>query len=165
MQPAERLSVAQRVVAQLANVSPEFGPQAFGPIVASRVTTTLTAIDAAAAGADQPLLVVNLLAGVDLIVARDYSRPAPRVVVDAPSLESIWDLEPVGADWIDVLTDLVTTALGKAGAVSSGPGAWHHQGGDGLHYFVFDSRYREKALQQLGIEEGDLVMVSQTEEV
>jgi hypothetical protein len=164
MQPAERLSVAQRVVAQLANVWPEYGPHAFGPIVASRVTTMLTAIDAAAAAADQPLLVVNLLAGIDLIVARDFSRPAPSAAVDAPSLESIWEEEPVGADWIDALTDLVTTALGKA-AASGAPGAWHHQGGDGVHYFVFDSRYRENALQQLGIEEGDLVMVSQTEEV
>jgi hypothetical protein len=164
MQPTERLSVAQRVIAQLANISPEFGPQAFGPIVASRIVATLTAIDATASAADQPLLVIDLLPGVDLIVARDYSKPAPRAAVDAPNLETIWDMEPVAADWIDTLTDLVTSALGKAGAGTGEPGAWHHQGGDGLHYFVFDSSYRAQALQQLGIEETDLLMVSQTEE-
>ena len=164
MQPAERLSVAQRVIAQLANVSPEFGPQAFGPIVASRITAALTAIDATASSADQPLLVMDLLPGVDLIVARDYAKPAPRASVDTPSLESIWDHESAAADWIDALTDLVTSALARAGASTGEPGAWHHQGGDGLHYFVFDSRFRPQALRQLGIEEGDLLMVSQTEE-
>ncbi|TKC90147.1 hypothetical protein FAZ69_08340 [Trinickia terrae] len=165
MQFAERSSAAQHVVEQLANVSPEFGPQAFGPIVASRVTAMLTAIDAAASTAGQPLLVTDLLPGVDLIVAPDHSQPAQRAPADAPSLASTWDREPAGADWIGALAGLVTAALSQARAGAGEQGAWYHHGGDGLHYFVFDSRDRAQALQQLGVEETDLVMVSRIEEV
>lgn len=162
MQPAERFAVAQRVVAKLADISPEFGPSVYGPLVASRVSAVLTAIDAAAAAADCPLLVAELLPSIDVIVARDFGQPAPRAAVDAPSLDSIWEDDTVSPEWIAVLTDLVTSALANASAGANEPGAWHHQGADGLHYFVFDAQYRSQALQQLGIEEGDLVMVSPT---
>jgi hypothetical protein len=154
MLPAERRSVAKRVVDHLATIAPEFGPTAFGPIIASRVGTVLTAIDAAASAADSPLLIVELLPGLDVIVARDFSQPAPRPAADAPSLESVWDKDPVSCEWLDALTDSVEGVIGAAG----NPGAWHHQGGDGLHYFVFDARYRAQALAQLGIEEGDVQM-------
>jgi hypothetical protein len=161
MQPAERFSIAQRVIANLANVSPEFGPSAFGPIVASRITAAITAIDAAAAVAESPLLVNDLLPGIDLIVTRDYSQPAPRAAVDAPSLESIWDADSVATDWIGAVADLATDAFARARSTQDGPAVAYHQGQDGLHYFLFETSTRAQALAQLGVEEADVVPVSQ----
>jgi len=158
MQLAERHSIAQRIVSRLSEVSPEFALTAFGPIVRSRIEAALSAIDAVAIEASMPLLVAELLPGVDLIVVRDFTKPAPRASAETPSLDSIWDRETVGGDWIDALTDLVTGALASRGVNAAG--AYHHMSPDGMHYFVFDSAFRSVALQQLGIESGDVLAVS-----
>lgn len=162
MQPAERLTIAQRVIARLSNVSPEFEPSAFGPIVASRITATITAIDTAAAVAQSPLLVNDLLPGIDLIVTRDYSQPAPRAAVETPSLESIWDTDVVAADWIGVLGEIAIDAFAGAHAAHDGPAVAWHQGQDGLHYFLFETATRGQALAQMSVKECDIIVAPPT---
>lgn len=150
---AERRSIAQRVSAHLAIASPELG--AFATQIGARVTAALTAIDAAAAAADAPLLVAELLPAIDVLVARDFNRAAPATAVDAPDLESIWENDPVSNDWLDALIEHISGLVQRQGA-----GAYHHQGEDGMHYFVFDSKYRSEALRQIGIEDGDVLTIS-----
>lgn len=162
MQPAERLTIAQHVIARLSNVSPEFGPSAFGPIVASRITAAITAIDTAAAVAQSPLLISDLLPGIDLIVTRDYSQPAPRAAVDAPSLESIWNTDSVTADWIGVLGEIALDAFAGAHSAQDGPAVAWHRGQDSLHYFLFETATRGHALAQMGVKECNIIAAPPT---
>ncbi|ABO60297.1 hypothetical protein LA345_37360 (plasmid) [Burkholderia vietnamiensis] len=158
MQPSERHAIADQLVASLAEASPEYGPNVLGSLIASRIVTLIAAADALVQSTSHPILLAEIIPGVDVIGVRDYTRP-PREDADAVSLESIWEQGDSGFEWMAALGNVAVRYLTSRAAGATGPGAISHSGADGIYYFAFKAEYRGIALAQIGLTQDEVRIV------
>ncbi|CAE6793383.1 hypothetical protein R70006_04954 [Paraburkholderia domus] len=159
MQLSERHSLAQKVVSLLGTAAPEFGPNVMGPVVATRLCAAIAAVDALVLSTESPVLLADLLPGVDVIGVRDYTRPAKGDLPDGPFFTGDWEEGSLDHRVLDELGQMAVAYLAKEAAGTRGAGALSHSGSDGIHYFMFESRYREMALRQIGLTEKEVQLV------
>ncbi|WP_069340797.1 hypothetical protein [Pandoraea sp. ISTKB] len=153
---SERRNLADRIVAFLGEMSPEFGPSVLGPSIASRILALFSGFDSVVHASSQPVLFAELLPGVDVIGVRDYTV-APRG--DAMSLHELhetWDQATYDSAWMEPLCELAQAYLKRQAQGVKGAGALSHGAADGTHYFVFQSEFRAMALRQLGLDEAEI---------
>ncbi|MBN3729520.1 hypothetical protein G3N98_01045 [Burkholderia sp. Tr-20390] len=158
MQPSERHSIAARLVASLAEAAPEYGPNVLGPVIASRIAMLIEAADALVLSTSHPILLAEILPGVDVIGVRDYTKEA-RTDVESVSLESIWEQGDAGVEWLAELGGVAERYLSAQASGATGPGAISHSSADGIYYFAFKADYRSIALHQIGLTEKDVQLV------
>jgi hypothetical protein len=160
MLPSERHSLALRVVAHLAKVLPEYGPNVRGPVAVSRIAAAIGAVDALVLTSTVPILLAELLPAVDLIVVRDWNRPPSGEPSDTPLLAGDWEEGSVDEQVAKALGNIATAFLTQQATGTKGVGALSHSGSDGIHYFLFKSEYRQIALRQVGLNESEVEVVS-----
>ncbi|WP_080423772.1 hypothetical protein [Burkholderia ubonensis] len=158
MLPSERHTIADRLMVSLAEEAPEYGPNVLGPVIASRIKTLIAAADALVQSTSHPILLAEIVPGVDVIGVRDYTKPA-REDVDGVSLESIWEQGGAGLEWAAALGRVAVQYLSAQALGATGPGAISHAGGDGIYYFAFKAEYRSIALRQIGLTEHEVQLV------
>ncbi|MBR8426152.1 hypothetical protein [Burkholderia cenocepacia] len=158
MLPSERQAIADQLVASLAEASPEYGPNVLGPLIASRIMMLIAAADALVQSTSHPILLAEIIPGVDVIGVRDYTQ-TPREHGEGVSLESIWEQGDSGFEWMASLGDVAVQYLTSRAAGATGPGAISHSGADGIYYFAFKAEYRAIALGQIGLTQEEVRIV------
>jgi len=160
MLASERHAIAERTVSRLGEATPLLGQAGWGEQIASRIVTAIAAVDAMVMSADHPILIAEVLPGVDVLAARDFTKAAPTEVAETGvSLQSSWIKGEIGPDWIDALGQLAQRYLAEQATTAKHEGAMSIAGQDGVHYFLFESKHRAAALRQIGLGEDELTLV------
>ncbi|WP_199033041.1 hypothetical protein [Ralstonia sp. ASV6] len=159
MLASERHAIAQRTVSRLGEAAPLLSGAGWGEQIASRIVTAIAAVDAMVMSAEGPVLIADVVPGVDILAARDFTKPAAEAAVGGVSLQKSWVAGDIGADWIDALGKLAHSYLGERAAAAKHEGVVSMEGQDGVYYFAFQSQHRATVLRQVGLGEDELILV------
>lgn len=121
-----------------------------------KLVVFLQAIDRAVRATDRSVLFADAIEGFDLVVLRNPDLPLGED--DSPALDSRAQ-SSVDESCLTLLSEALNKYLVErlAAGEDVGEGAFVYKGGDGLHYFVFKSQYRQSILRELGVSEDGLI--------
>lgn len=145
----EREHLAVQATSQIAAIANTTGFESYGDKLQQKFIMLMCSIDQLSLATPSPLLITDLIEGIDLLVLRN---PAVEVPKDTATTFDIRALVPAEVLRIDLIGEVIARMV-PVGA----EGALTYMSDDGTVYLVFRSPLRHSVLRSIGISSIDSV--------